>query len=157
TLPVGKDFKYGYAQQANLTVEREITNSWKMSVGYQFTRGIHLNGPVDVNSTDPQLMANNFADCLAAGLTTCGPSPVLMSVPFAPVTTGNGCTFNPAPGLAGALGFLSGCPGPLAILNGTPLATPGVFNYFRPSGPNPSFAGPNAALYPLLVGAAANA
>jgi len=156
TLPVGKDFKYAYAQQANLTVERQLTGSWKMSVGYQFTRGIHLNGPVDVNSTDPQLLAVNFADCLAAGLTTCGPSPVLTSVPATTVTTSNGCTFTPAaPSLAGALGFLSGCPGPLAVLNNTPLATPGVFNYFRPSGPNPSFAGPGAALYPQLVGAAA--
>ena len=154
TLPVGKDFKYAYAQQANLTVERQIAGSWKMSVGYQYSRGIHLNGPVDVNSTDPQLLATNFADCLAAGLATCGPSPILASVPATTVTTANGCTFNPAPGLAGALGFLSGCPGPLAILNGTPLATPGVFNYFRPSGPNPSFAGPNSALYPLLAGAA---
>jgi len=34
------------------------------------------------------------------------------------------------------------------------VGTAGAFNYFRPSGPNPSFAGPNAALYPLLVGAA---
>jgi hypothetical protein len=154
TLPVAKDFKYAYAQQANLTVERQLAGSWKVSVGYQYTRGIHLNGPVDVNSTDPQLMAVNFADCLAAGLTTCGPSPILTSVPGTTVTTKNGCTFSPVPGLAGALGFLSGCPGPLAVLNNTPVATPGVFNYFRPSGPNPSFAGPGAAFYPLLVGAA---
>ena len=163
TLPVGKDFKYAYAQQVNLTIERQLANSWKMSVGYQFTRGIHLNGPVDVNSTDPQLMATNFADCLAVGLQdakgnlTCGPSPILMSTIGATATTKNGCTFNAVPALQGALGFLSGCPGPLAVLNGTPLSTPAVFNYFRPSGPNPSFAGPGAAFYPQLVGAAAAA
>jgi len=52
TLPVDAKFKYGYGQQGNLTIEREITGSWKMSVGYQYTRGIHLNRPVDVNSTD---------------------------------------------------------------------------------------------------------
>src|SRR5262249_19503215 len=51
TLPVSADFKYGYAQQANLTIERALSNSWKVSLGYQYTRGIHLNRPVDVNST----------------------------------------------------------------------------------------------------------
>jgi len=35
TLPVGKNFVYGYAQQANLTIERQISKSWKFSLGYQ--------------------------------------------------------------------------------------------------------------------------
>lgn len=152
TLPVSKDFKYANAQQGNLTIEKEITGAWRLSVGYQYTRGTHLNGPRDVNSTDPQLLANNFADCLASGLTTCGPAPVFTSVPGGVVSTTNGCTFTPA--IPFVLGTLSGCPGPLAILNGTPLGTAGAFNYFRPSGPNPSFAGPGAALYPALVAAA---
>ena len=42
TLPVKKNFEYGYAQQANLTVERVIKGTWKISAGYQWTRGIHL-------------------------------------------------------------------------------------------------------------------
>src|SRR4029077_330300 len=37
---------------------------------------------------------------------------------------------------------------------GTPVGTAAAFNFFRPSGPNPSFAGPNATAYPFLVGAA---
>ncbi len=82
------------------------------------------------------------------------PRAAFTAVPGSTVTTANGCTFTPAPGLAGVLGTLGGCPGPLAILNGTPLATAGAFNFFRPSGPNPSFAGPGPALYPLLAGAA---
>jgi len=154
TLPVASNFKYGYAQQGNLTIEREIAGSWKLSVAYQYTRGIHLNGPVDVNSTDPQLLATNFADCLAARLSTCGPAPVLTAVPGSTVTTPSGCTFTPAPGLAGILGTLSGCPAALAFLNNTPLATVEAFNYFRKSGPNPSFAGPGAAGYAGLVAAA---
>src|SRR5713226_2783049 len=55
TLPLGKNFVYGYANQANLTIEREIAGSWKFSLGYQRTRGLHLNRPQDINSTDPRL------------------------------------------------------------------------------------------------------
>src|SRR6266436_2181998 len=59
TLPIGRNFQYGYAEQGNLTVEREIAGSWKFSLGYQYTRGLHLHRPVDVNSTNPQLLAQN--------------------------------------------------------------------------------------------------
>jgi hypothetical protein len=151
-LPVAKNFQFGVAQQGNLTIERQISESWKISVGYQYTKGQHLNRPVDVNSTDPQLITQNYADCVASGLTTCSSTPVGISVPAGQVTTANGCTFTPT--IPSLVGTLSGCPGPLAGLNGTPVATAAAFNFFRPSGPNPSFAGPNAAAYPLLVGVA---
>jgi hypothetical protein len=39
-------------------------------------------------------------------------------------------------------------------LNGQFVSTAAAFNFFRPSGPNPSFAGPNAANYAQLVGLA---
>src|SRR5205085_9895990 len=68
TLPVAANFKFGYAQQGNLTIERDLAPSWKLSVGYQYTRGIHLNRPVDVNSTNPVLLANNLLNADAAGL-----------------------------------------------------------------------------------------
>jgi hypothetical protein len=38
------------------------------------------------------------------------------------------------------LGALSGCPGPLAAFNGQFVGTAAFFNFFKPSGPNPSFA-----------------
>jgi Carboxypeptidase regulatory-like domain len=151
-LPVAKNFQFGIAQQGNLTIERQIAGSWKISVGYQYTKGQHLYRPVDVNSTDPQLITQNYADCVASGLTTCSSSPVGITVPAGVVTTANGCTFTPT--IPSLVGTLSGCPGPLAGLNGTPVATAAAFNFFRPSGPNPSFAGPGAALYPLLAGVA---
>ncbi len=151
-LPVAKNFQFGIAQQGNLTIERQIAGSWKISVGYQYTKGQHLYRPVDVNSTDPQLITQNYADCVASGLTTCSSTPVGITVPAGVVTTANGCTFTPT--VPSLVGTLSGCPGPLAGLNGTPVATAAAFNFFRPSGPNPSFAGPGAALYPLLAGVA---
>jgi len=43
TIPVQKNFKFGYAQQANLTIEREITKDWKISAGYNYTHGVHLD------------------------------------------------------------------------------------------------------------------
>jgi hypothetical protein len=52
---------------------------------------------------------------------------------------------------ANVLGQLANCQGPFAPLTGQYIGTAAVFNYFRPSGPNPSFAGPNAAGYTQLV------
>ena len=138
TLPVSKNFRYGYAQQGNLTIEKEIAGSWKISAGYQYTRGLKLNRPIDINSTDPQLLANNllFADAAGLGFT----NPVTVVAPaatFAPGTNGPGtCGVNViAPQ---ALGVLFGCG--VAAFNGQFVGTPAFFNFFRPSGPNPSFA-----------------
>src|SRR4029450_8513532 len=78
TLPVAANFKYGYAQQGNLTIERALSNSWKVSVGYQYTKGIHLNRPVDVNSTDPQLLSQNAFNAAASGLGVSNPVTVVV-------------------------------------------------------------------------------
>ncbi len=136
-LPVAKNFQYGYAQQGNLTIEREIAGSWKISVGYQYTRGLHLYRPVDINSTNPQLLTQNLANAGAAGLGFASPVTVVApSTNLAPSasTCGVGVV---APAV---LGQLFGCPGPLAALNGQYVSTPAFFNFFRPLGPNPSFA-----------------
>ena len=135
TLPVGAHFKFGYAQQGNLTIEREIAGSWKLSVGYQYTRGIHLNRPVDINSTDPVLLANNLFNADAAGLGFT--NPVTVVAPASDVApSASTCGVHViAPQV---LGVLVGCP--IAPLNGKFVGTPAFFNFFRPSGPNPSFA-----------------
>jgi Carboxypeptidase regulatory-like domain/TonB dependent receptor len=137
-LPVAKNFQFGYAQQGNLTIEREIVRSWKISVGYQYTRGLHLYRPVDINSTNPQLLTQNLANADAAGLGFS--SPVTVVAPAASVApTATTCGVGViAPSVLGQLG---GCPGALAALNGQYVSTPAFFNFFRPSGPNPSFAG----------------
>jgi hypothetical protein len=148
-LPVAKNFQFGYAQQGNLTVERQIAGSWKISVGYQYTRGLHLYRPVDINSTDPQLLTENFANATAAGLGFSSPVTVVApSGPKAPTATTCGVGVV-APGVLGQLG---GCPAPLAALNGQYVSTPAFFNFFRPSGPNPSFAGLVTPVPGLLPG-----
>ena len=154
TLPVEKNFTYGYAQQANLTIEHVIAGNWKLSAGYQWTRGLHLNRPQDINSTDPQLLTNNmlYADAAGLGVT----NPVLVQVQDVGPTASTCGLTTAAPGLVpGVLGVLYNCPS--ASLNGKFVGTPAFFNFFRPSGPNPSFATATALSAPQCQGAPASA
>ena len=155
TLPIARNFQYGYAEQANLTIEREIAGSWKFSLGYQYTRGLHLHRPVDVNSTDPVLLAGNDAKAIAIGLVSPTASPLTIAVPstFNGACPGGIPAFNIASGGSVAFATPTGqplAPGALGLgytgqnCGGSPVgfvATPAFFNFFRPSGPNPSFAG----------------
>ncbi len=142
TLPLAKNFKYGYANQANLTIEREIAGSWKFSLGAQRTRGVHLNRPQDVNSTDPHLLAQNAFNAAASGLSVGNPLTVVVpsnSAAFSCSQTGPASSiFVMIPGVL-AQGFpgSTNCSTPTVGFIGTPA----FFNFFRPSGPNPSFAG----------------
>jgi Carboxypeptidase regulatory-like domain/TonB dependent receptor len=167
TLPIDKNFKYGRAQQANLTVEREIAGSWKFSLGYQWSRGLHLYRPVDINSTDPQLLASNDARAIATGLASLGSSPFSVAVPTAPngacpggIPVFNITTATGQP--AGSIAFATPtgqplAPGALGLgytgqnCGGAPVgfvSSPAFFNFFRRSGPNPSFAGLLAPFFP---------
>jgi Carboxypeptidase regulatory-like domain/TonB dependent receptor len=145
TLPVAKNFQYGYAQQVNLTVERVLAGTWKMSVGYQGTRGLHLNRPVDINSTDPVLLTNNLQYADAAGLGFSNPLTVALPTANVP-SSSTTCGLNVTPTATmpfltpGVLGILTNCPSTIP-LNNRFVSTPAFFNYFRKSGPNPSFAG----------------
>ena len=154
-LPVQKNFTYGYAQQANLTIEHVIAGNWKLSAGYQWTRGLHLNRPQDLNSTDPQLLTNNmlYADAAGLGFT----NPVTVQVQDIAPNPGITCGLTTAaPGLVpGILGVLYNCPS--SSLNGKFVGTPAFFNFFRPSGPNPSFATSTALSAPQCQGAPASA
>ena len=141
TLPIARDFQYAYAQQGNLTIERQLGHDYKFSIGYTYTHGLHLNRPRNIDPTDPKLLALNLRNALAAGMSVSNPFAVAApAASFAAGTNG--------PGTCGvtviapqALGTLTGCPGPLAPLDGQFLGTAAFFNFFKPSGPNPSFAG----------------
>jgi hypothetical protein len=166
TLPVMKNFQYGYAQQANLTIERVLAGTWKVSAGYQWTRGIHLNRPIDINSTDPQLLANNLAAADAIGMGFS--NPITVVVPSSPNTLCGGVipAYNVPNG--GSIAFATPTGQPLAPealgigytgpgCTGSSvgfIGTPAFFNFFRPSGPNPSFATGVGLLAPACVGAA---
>ena len=142
TLPLSKNFVYAYAHQANLTIERELAGSWKFSLAYQWTRGLHLNRPVDINSTDPKLLAQNAFNAAASGLSVSNPLTVVVpsGAPNQCVgTPGGGSILLVAPSALGEAFAAPNCPlGSPADLGF--VSTPAFFNFFRKSGPNPSFA-----------------
>ena len=150
TLPIARNFKYAYANQANLTVERELAGSWKFSLGYQWTRGIHLNRPLDLNSTDPKLLDQNAFNAAASGLSVTNPLTVVVpsnAAPFSCISTSGATSILVmVPGVMGE-GF-PGSPNcstqPVGI-----IGTPAFFNFFRRSGPNPSFAAAFPGLPPI--------
>jgi hypothetical protein len=138
TLAVASNFQYGLAQQGNLTVERQLWRDYKFSVSYTYTHAVHLNRPRNINVPDPTTMIKNFRNALAGGLTA--GSPFTVAVPGASTAaTANACGIAVLAPLA--LGALNGCPASLASLNGQFVGTAAFFNFFAPSGPNPSFAG----------------
>ncbi len=141
TLPIAGNFRYAYAQQGNLTIERQLGHDYKLSIGYSYTRGLHLNRPRNIDSTDPKLLAQNLRNALAAGIPVSGNIPFAVAAPAANIgATSSTCGVNViAPR---ALGVLVNCPAAagLAPLNGQFVGTAAFFNFFKPSGPNPSFA-----------------
>jgi len=175
TIPVTSNFQYALAQQANLTIERELGRDWKVSFGYNFTHGTHLDRPDNVSVTNPALLTANASNAVAIGLDNPGTNPLTVSVPTPNAACAGGVpAYNvPAPnalGAQGSIGFAGPggvplAPGILGIgytgqnCGGTAvgfISTPAVFNYFRPSGPNPSFGGLVHGGYNTLV-ALANA
>lgn len=166
TIPVEKGFQYALAQQANFSIEREITKDWKISVGYNYTHGTHLDRTVNISVTNPALLVANDSKAVAAGLVTPGFNPLGVAVPtsgaplvgcppgsLAANTPGGGSILIFLPGAPLVPGMLGeGFPGPNC--GGAPvglIGTPAVFNYFRPSGPNPSFASLVPGGYNTLV------
>jgi hypothetical protein len=71
--PQAKNFVYAYAQQANLTVERDLGGGFALSLAYNFNGGRHLNRPINANTIRGDLMAANFEAALAAGQTPASP------------------------------------------------------------------------------------
>jgi len=163
TIPVQKNFQYALAQQVNLTIEREISKDWKVSASYNYTHGTHLDHTVNINVTKPELLMANDSNAVQAGLVSIGASPLGISVPGTAgcsPTPGGGSIFVTAPGTFGT-GFASancsGVPvsnGSATLLPGGSIVTPAVFNFFRPSGPNPSFSGLFPGGYAQLAGLA---
>jgi hypothetical protein len=149
TLPTARNFVYGYATQGNLSIERELGHGYKISAAYSYTKGTHLNRPRNVNLANASLLDNNFLYAGAAHLSF--GNPLAVTAPSANIAPA-GIFCGASVIQPGVLAVLGGCPaGPFQNLNGQYIGTAAVFNFFRPSGPNPSFAGPSAVGYPGLL------
>ncbi|MCA1605504.1 MAG: TonB-dependent receptor, partial [Acidobacteria bacterium] len=124
TLAVGKSFEYAYANQANLTIERELTRNMSFSAGYIFVGAHHLPHPQDVNATQPELLIENFRR-FAGTNPASNAQAQFFSLPTA--CPGAGCPPGFTliiPGLVGRNALGQGVVSPIAA------------NYFRPNAPN---------------------
>jgi hypothetical protein len=109
--PQSKNFVYAYAQQANVTIERDLGGGYALSLAYNFNGGRHLNRPINANTIRGDLMTANFEGALADGQS------------FASPFTVSGC--NPGGTKKSPL----------------PYVDASLMNFFRPGGLNPSIAG----------------
>jgi Carboxypeptidase regulatory-like domain len=71
--PQAKNFVYAYAQQANITLERDLGHGYALSLAYNFNGGRHLNRPINANTIRGDLMVANFNAALQAGQTPASP------------------------------------------------------------------------------------
>ncbi len=141
TLPVAQNFEYAYANQANLSLERQLSKNVSISGSYLFAGAHHLPHPQDINAPRNDLLVENFrrfsvgnpvlcpaslgaaqAGCLANGR---APSGFAEAVLFPLPTTNNALYTVRVPGL-------------VAVHNATGqvIVSPLAANFFRPSAPN---------------------
>jgi hypothetical protein len=113
--PQAKNFVYAYAQQANLSIERDLGHGLSLNLAYNFNGGRHINRPINANTVRGDLMVANFEaayyDALAQGQTP----------PASPFT-------------------VSGCNPPGNPAAPFPYVDAAMMNFFRPGGLNPSIA-----------------
>ncbi|MFN2491657.1 MAG: TonB-dependent receptor domain-containing protein [Pyrinomonadaceae bacterium] len=145
TLPVTKDFQYAYANQGNLTVERQITKNMSLSASYLFVGAHHLPLPRDVNEVRQDLLIANFRRYAGAAANPASFTAAALATPGLFPTTAPGSTFsNPITGETFAViipGFIVRGPRGDVIL-------PFAANFFRPSGANYFLVQANTGLTP---------
>lgn len=132
SLPVAQDFEYAYANQGNLTIERQLTTNMSASASYLFVGAHHLPRPIDINAPRIDLQIENFRR-FANRAPTSTTEALLVTAGLFP-TTAPGSTFanpfNPAETFAVVL--------PGIIVQGPRgrVINPFIANFFRPSAPN---------------------
>jgi Carboxypeptidase regulatory-like domain/TonB dependent receptor len=112
--PQAKNFVYAYAQQANLSVERDLGHGFALNLAYNFNGGRHLNRPINANTTRGDIAMKNYLVALT--------DPTSFAVQGGPLGVGAGsapCGTNPS---------------------GQPWVSAALTNFFRPSAVNPALA-----------------
>jgi Carboxypeptidase regulatory-like domain len=128
TLPVAKDFKYAYANQANFTVERQLTRDMSISAGYLFVGAHHLPHPLDINAPRTELQIQNFARFANRNPLNTTEAVGSISIP----STAPGSVFTNSFGVTCGVvipGMIAQCPTGRVIV-------PAIANFFRPNAPN---------------------
>jgi hypothetical protein len=125
-FPTAKNFQYAVSHQANFAFEQDLGHDLALSVEYSFNGGRHLNRPINRNAVLPQFLLANWQAARTdptSGAATLGPLGVGAAGTF--------CGINPN--------------------NNMPWVSAALVNFFRPSGLNPSLAGPLAGCLPLAI------
>jgi len=117
TLHVAKNFEYAYANQANFTIERQITKDMSISAGYLFVGAHHLPHPLDINAPQTELQIQNYIRCFNAL-----PPNTTAALTLNPATCTN-IVAQPIPGL-------------ISVTTRGGVIAPAAANFFRPSAPN---------------------
>jgi Carboxypeptidase regulatory-like domain len=117
TLPVSRNFEYAYANQANFTIERQLTKDMSISAGYLFVGAHHLPHPLDINAPQTELQIQNYIRCFNA----------------VPANTTAALTVNPA---ACTNIVAQPIPGLISVTTRGGVIAPAAANFFRPSAPN---------------------
>ena len=117
TLHVSKNFEYAYANQANFTIERQITKDMSISAGYLFVGAHHLPHPLDINAPRTDLQIQNYIRCFNAP-----PPNTTAALTLSPAACSN-IVAQPIPGL-------------ISVTTRGGVIAPAAANFFRPSAPN---------------------
>jgi len=113
--PQAKNFVYAYAQQANISIERDLGHGLALNLAYNFNGGRHLNRPINASAVRGDLLVANWQAAYS------DPSSNAAGGPLVGVGTGAApCGVNPN--------------------NGLPWVGPALTNFFRPGGINPAIA-----------------
>jgi len=145
TLAVDKNFQYAYANQANFTLEHQLTKDMSVSASYIFVGAHHLPHPQDVNAPRTDFLIDNFRRFTANNPVACGAVPC-PSTGRNPASNAEALFFtipNVSSPLYTVLVAGSAASGALVARNNTTggiIVNPIAANFFRPSAPNYFFA-----------------
>ncbi|HEV8138364.1 MAG TPA: carboxypeptidase regulatory-like domain-containing protein [Pyrinomonadaceae bacterium] len=147
TLHVKKDFEYAYANQANFTIERQLTKDMSITGSYLFVGAHHLPHPLDVNAPRTDLQIQNFfrlagrnpantTEAIAFSIPTSGaPCPGGVPLQCFTLATPTGAPAFPNAGQTFAIIVPGMITAPLTNL-GSRIVNAGIANFFRPNAPN---------------------
>ena len=62
--PTAANFRYGYANQANVGIEHQFGDSWTVDISYNFVGGRRLNRPINANTANGNLLVQNWYNAM---------------------------------------------------------------------------------------------
>src|SRR6185503_9369111 len=139
---------YAYANQANFTIERQLTKDMSISGSYLFVGAHHLPHPLDINAPRTDLQIQNFSrwsgrnpasttEAVAFSIPTTGaPCPGGVRLLCFTMATPTGAPAYPTAGTPFAIIIPGMIAAPLTGIATTRIISPAVANFFRPNAPN---------------------